>query len=135
MRSTKQLQRPCPPTVQVAQTHRDDGNLLKTKAPSQPQVGDTGRSSSEVLANRSTSYLPVGRAWGSTNRGDNRSSAARYSPISSWERGVVRDEPWNGVGEVTANESKGSGRQSQSENSKSEKDSNCATKGSSEKTG
>ena len=65
-------------------------------------------------------------------RGDGRSSAAGYNPMSKWEHGDSLDDPWNGVGEVAAEVTGGkhSVRSSQSENCKSEKDSGCATKGS-----
>ena len=132
-RSTNQLQPPYPPTLKVAQMHGNESILPKTKASSQPNTGDTARSSSEVSADKLAAYLPVGRAWGNTAQGDSRSSAAGYSPMSRWEHGAVLGQPWNGVGEVAAaaNGSKGSARRSQSKYHKSEKGSDCATKGSS----
>lgn len=53
--------------------------------------------------------------------------------MSIWEHGGVLGEPWNGVGEVAAGTVGGerSDRWWESKNPKSEKGSDCATKGSS----
>ena len=53
--------------------------------------------------------------------------------MSIWEHEGVLGEPWNGVGEVAAGTVSGerSDRWSESKNPKSEKGSDCATKGSS----
>ena len=133
MRSRDRLQPPYPQTLKIAQTPGDGGNVPKTNASPQPHTGSTGRSPSEGSADKPAAYLSVGRAWGKIAQGDRRSSAAGYSPISNWEHGVVLGEPWNGVGEVAAGANGGerSVRWSQSENHRSEKDSDCATKGSS----
>ena len=132
-RSTNQLRPLYPPTLKVAQMHGNEGIHPKPKASSQSNTGDTRRSSSEVSADKSAAYLPVGRAWGNTAQGDCKSSAADHSPMSRWEHGAILGQPWNGVGEVAAasNGSKGSARRSQSKYCKSEKGSDCATKGSS----
>lgn len=130
-RSTNELQPPYPSTWKVAQMHGNEGILPKTKASSQSNTGDTGRSSSEVSADKLAAYLPVERAWGKPAQEDSRSSAAGYSPMSRWEHNAVFGQPRNNVGEVAAaaNGSKGSARLSQSEYHKSEKGSDCATKG------
>ena len=107
MHSTHHLQPPYPQTLKISQIHGDRGNFPKTQAFPQPHTGSTGRSSSEVSADKSAAYLSVRRAWGKTTQGDCRSSAAGYSPMSSWEHGAVLGEPWNGVGEVVAGATSG----------------------------
>lgn len=133
-RSRDQLQPPYPMTLKLAQTLEDGGNDSKTKASPQQHAGSIGRSSSEGSADRQpAAYLSVERPWGKSALGNSRSSAVGYSPMSKWEHGVIVGEPWNGVGEVAAGANTGgpSARRSQCENSRSEKDSDCATKGSS----
>lgn len=133
IRSSDQPQPPYPQTLKLAQTHEDGGNVSKTNASPQPHTGSTGRSSSEGSADKLAAYLSVRRAWEKIAEGDGRSSAAGYSPMSTWEHGVALGEPWHGVGEVAAGANGGERpvRWSQSENHRSEKDSDCATKGSS----
>ena len=127
-RDKDQLQPPYPQTLKFAQPRG-----AQEEASLQPHTGGTRRSSSKGSANRPATYLSVERAWGETAQGDKTSSAVDYSPMSNWERGAGRDEPWNGVAEVPAgvNEGKHSDNWSQSENPVSVRDSNCATKGSS----
>ena len=87
----------------------------------------------EGSSNSPATYLSVTRAWGKTAQGDKASGAVDYSPMSKWEQRAGVDEPWNGVGEVSAgvNGEKHSVNGSQSGNRSLERHSNCATKGSS----
>ena len=135
MRSKDQLQPPYPQSLDLVQTRGDGSKPQKPPAPLQPHAGSTGRSSSSrASAGKHTAYLPVGRAWGKTAQKDRGSSATGCSPMSQWERGSVLGRPWDGVGEVAGGASGGerSGRLSRSENhTSSERDSDCAKKGSS----
>lgn len=133
-RSKDQLQPPYPMTLKLAETLEDGDKGSKTKASPQQHTGGIGRSSSEESAVRQpAAYLSVERPWGRTSSGNGRSSGVGYSPMSKWEHGAILDEPWNGVGEVAAGANTGgpSTRRSQCENRRWEKDSDCATKGSS----
>ena len=136
MHSKDQLQPPYPQTLEIAQIHGDGGKLPNTHASPQPHAGSTGPSSSERPVDTSPAYLSVRQARGKTAQWDRRSGSAVGTPMSRWEHGVVLDEPWNGVGEVAAGTTGGerSVRRSQSDNHKTEKDSDRATKGSSKET-
>lgn len=137
-RSGDQLQPPYPTTLKLAQTLEDGDNGSKTNPSPQQYAGSNGRSSSEGSADRQPArYMPVERPWGKSTLGDSRSSAVGHSPMSKWEHGGILGEPWNGVGEVAAGANTGgpSARRSRRENRRSEKGSDCATKGSSKVAG
>ena len=133
IRAKDQLQPPYPQTLKFAQPRGDEGIVPQTNASPQSHTGDTRRSSSEGSANGPATYLSVRRAWGNNAQGDKASSAVEYSPMSKWKHGAGLDEPWNGVGEVSAgvNGGKRSVKWSQAANHSSERDSDRATKGSS----
>ena len=133
IRAKDQLQPPYPQTLKFAQPRGDEGIVPQTNASPQSHTGDTRHSSSEGSAKGPATYLSARRAWGKNAQGDKASSAVDYSPMSNWEHGAGLDEPWNGVGEVSAgvHGGKRSVKRSQSGNPVLEKESDCATKGSS----
>ncbi len=137
MQSTNQLQPPYPQTLRFAQLHGDRDNLPKTKTSSQALTASTGRSSSARSADKPAAYQSVGRDRGKIAQENCSLSAAGYSPMSRWEHGSFRGEPWNGVGEVAAGatDDERSIRWSESENYRSDKDSDRAIKGSSKEVG
>ena len=137
MQSTNQLSPPYPQTLRIAQLHGDRDNPPKTKTSSKALTGSTGRSSSARSADEIGAYQFVGRGRGKIAQENYSLSAVGFSPMSRWEHGSVRGEPWSGVGEVAAGatDDERSVRWSQSKNHGSEKDSDRATKGSSNEAG